>query len=64
VFHTPAGQPIFDQKTADEWYVTGPSTLAVLQSIGVPAPGELRTERSMIAFLRSWITAGPAILRW
>jgi hypothetical protein len=64
VFHTLSGQPIFDQLTADEWYQTGPRTLAVLQSVGVPAPGELRAARAVLAFVQPWITAGQAILRW
>lgn len=64
VFHTPAGQPIEDQLTTDEWYQTGPGTLAVLQSVGVPAAAELRAARAMMALTRPSVTAGHAILRW
>ena len=64
VFHTPADQPILDQLTTNEWYQTGPATLAVLQSAGVPAAGELRAARAVIAFAHWWIAAGRAILRW
>ena len=64
VFHTLSGQPIFDGLTTDEWYQTGPSTLALLQSVGVPAPGELRAARAVLAFARQWIAAGQTILRW
>jgi hypothetical protein len=64
VFHTAAGQPIFDRKTVSEWYQTGPSTLTALQSVGVPSAGELRVARAVMAFARSWIAAGQAIVRW
>jgi hypothetical protein len=64
VVHTPAGQPIFDRRTVSEWYQTGPSTLAVLQSVGVPSADELRAARAVMAVAWSWITAGQALVRW
>ena len=64
VFHTPSGQRIFDHLTADEWYQTGPRTLALLQSVGVPARGELRSARTLLAFAQSAIGWGQSILRW
>jgi hypothetical protein len=64
VFHTRAGQPIFDRLTTDEWHQTGPRTLAVLRSVGVPAARELRAARAVMAFARPSIAAGQAMLRW
>ncbi len=64
VVHTPAGQRIFDGKTVSEWHQTGPSTLAVLQAVGVPSAGELRAARAVMAFAQQWIAAGRAIVRW
>jgi hypothetical protein len=55
---------MFDRLTTDEWYQTGPRTLAVLQSVGVPAAAELRVARAVMAFVRPSITAGRAMLRW
>jgi hypothetical protein len=43
LFHTPPGQPFFDQTTEGAWHRGSPRLVNVLQAVGVPSPAQLQT---------------------